>query len=307
MTSPSTDQDPLHGLWCAVLTPMTRSGGIDAQRLGDHTRWLFDQGVAGVALFGTTGEGQSFSVAERKAGLESLLGQGIARERVVAATGCAALVDTIDLTRHAVAAGVPRCLVLPPFFFKEVTDDAVFACFAQVVESVGDARLRVYGYHIPQFSGVPVDAPVVARLADAYPGIMAGVKDSGGDWSHTAALLERVPRLAILVGHEPHLPKLVAAGGAGTICGVANVTPPLVQALLQPVVKPDAEQRIARFIEVLSRFPFLPAFKAMKAGQLRDPQWRAVRAPLLEMEEPQRGALVHAMKQAGFAEAVEPS
>ena len=131
-----------------------------------------------MAPFGTTGEGPSFSVAERTAALDAMLGAGVPTSRLVAATGCAALPDTVALTRHALQAGVARSLVLPPFFFKELSDDAVYGCFARLVDSVADSRLRVYLYHIPQFSGVGVAPDVVARLAADYPGIIAGVKDS---------------------------------------------------------------------------------------------------------------------------------
>jgi len=219
----------VRGLWCAMLTPLDHAGRLDPARLASHARQLLADGVDGIAPFGTTGEGPSFSVDERRAGLETLLDSGIAPGRLIAATGCAAATDTIALSRHALDNGVPRCLVVPPFYFKEVPDDAVFAFYAGLIDSVADARLRLYVYHIPQFSGVPVTADVVRRLADAYPGVVAGVKDSAGDWTHTAQLLERVPQLDLLVGHEPHLPQLMRAGGAGTICGVANVYPGIVR------------------------------------------------------------------------------
>ena len=128
----------------------------------------------------------------------------------------------------------------------------------------------------------------MARLAAAFPGVIAGVKDSAGDWSHTSALLERVPELAILVGHEPHLPRLLRAGGAGTICGVANVYPALVRALLSPSVTANDEERIATFIEIAFAYPFLPAFKAIVAARTGDPGWLAVRPPLVALADDAR-------------------
>jgi len=144
---------PVRGLWCAMLTPVDKSGGVDHGRLVDHARRLLAQGVDGVAPFGTTGEGQSFGVGDRAAGLSALLAAGIPADRLVAATGCAALSETITLTRHGVQSGCAGCLVLPPFFFKEPADDGLFAWYARVIEAVGDARLRVLLYHIPQVSG----------------------------------------------------------------------------------------------------------------------------------------------------------
>jgi 4-hydroxy-tetrahydrodipicolinate synthase len=281
-----------------LLTPLDSSGGVDHGLMVAHTRSLLDRGVDGIAPFGTTGEGQSFSVAERLAGVDALLAAGIPGERVVAATGCAALPETVALTRHGVQAGCAACLVLPPFFWKDVTDDGLFAWYANLIESVGDRRLRVYLYHIPQISGTPLSVDLIARLAAAFPDVIAGVKDSAGDWTNTQALLARVPQLTILVGHEPHLPRLLRAGGAGTICGVANLFPALVKALLSPGVTPADEQRVATFIEIAFRQPFLAGFKAILAEQTRNPGWQAVRAPLLPLAADSRNALLASLRGA---------
>jgi 4-hydroxy-tetrahydrodipicolinate synthase len=283
-----------------MLTPLDAKGQVDHRMLAAHARSLLAQGVDGVAPFGTTGEGQSFSVAERRAGVDALLTAGIAPQRLVAATGCAALPETIELTRHGVAAGCAGCLVLPPFFWKDSTDDGLFAWYSQVIEAVGDARLRIFLYHIPQVSGTPLSVDLIARLAAAYPGIIAGVKDSAGDWSNTEALLARVPQLAILVGHEPHLPRLLRAGGAGTICGVANVFPALVRALLTPTVTAEDEKRVTEFIEIAFRQPFLAGFKSILAEQTRNTQWRSVRAPLVPLTDKARQTLLVALRDAGL-------
>jgi 4-hydroxy-tetrahydrodipicolinate synthase len=292
---------PVQGLWCAMLTPIGPDGGVDHSRFVRHAKALLAQGVDGVAPFGTTGEGQSFSVKERADGLAALLAAGLSPERVVAATGCAALTDTIALTRESVQARCAGCLVLPPFFFKGMSDDGLYAWYARVIEAVADPRLRVFLYHIPQVSGIPLSVDLVARLASAFPGVVAGVKDSEGNWSNTAALLERVPSLAILVGHEPHLPRLLRAGGAGTICGVANAYPQMVRALLSPSVTPADEERIATFISILFEYPFLPAFKAIVAAQTADPGWRAVRPPWLDLPEAAQQQLLGALEKAGMA------
>ena len=300
-----SETSPIRGLWCATLTPLSPEGAIDHVRMAAHVRALFAQGVDGAAPFGTTGEGPSFSVAERRAGLDALLASGIPAAQLIPGTGCAAFADTIALTRHAVQAGCSRCLVLPPFFFKELADEAVYGYFAALIDAVADPRLSLYLYHIPQFSGVPIRAGVVAQLAADFPSVVAGVKDSGGDFAHTKALLAAVPQLAILVGHEPHLPQLMRAGGAGTICGIANVFPRLVAPLLKPNVTSADEARIAAFIEVIFRFPFLPAFKAIRAAQTNDAAWRTLRPPLFELNEGDRARLFAALAAAGFTAGTE--
>lgn len=291
---------PVHGLWCATLTPLDASGGVDHGMLIAHAKSLLARGVDGVAPFGTTGEGQSFSLAERREGVDALLAADIPGKKIAAATGCAALPETIALTRHGVEAGCAACLVLPPFFWKDPSDEGLFAWYAQVIEAVGDARLRIYLYHIPQVSGTPLSVDLITRLAAAFPGIIAGVKDSAGDWSNTQALLAAVPQLAILAGHEPHLPRLLRSGGAGTICGVANLYPDLVRALLMPTVAPADEQRVTTFIEIAFRQPFLAGFKAILAEQTRNQAWRAVRAPLVPLAANSRRTLLGALRDAGL-------
>ncbi len=293
---------PVKGMWCAMLTPLDAAGNVDPDLLLAHARSLLAQGVDGVAPFGTTGEGQSFAVAERAAGIDALLAGGIPGVRLVAATGCAALPETITLTRHGVQSHCAACLVLPPFFWKDVADEGLYAWYSRVIEAVADPRLRIYLYHIPQVTGTPLSVDLVARLANAFPGIIAGVKDSAGDWSNTQALLARVPQLAILVGHEPHLPRLLRAGGAGTICGVANLFPALVRALFSASVTTTDEERVTTFIEIAFRQPFLAGFKAILAEQTGNPNWRAVRPPLVPLDDDARLALLSALRQAGLLE-----
>jgi 4-hydroxy-tetrahydrodipicolinate synthase len=300
-----TEPVPIRGLWCAMLTPLGADGGLDHARLAAHAQGLLAQGVEGVVPFGTTGEGPSFSVAERCAGLETLLRAGIAPDRLLAATGATAITDAVALTRHALQSGCPRCLILPPFFWKGLSDEAVFRYYAGLIEAVSDERLRVYLYHIPQLSGVAIRPRVVARLSAAYPGIIAGVKDSGGDFEHTAELLQQGARLSILVGHEPHLPRLMRAGGAGTICGIANLFPDMVAALHKPDPQPDDEARIRSFLDIVLRYLFVPAFKAIRAAQTGDPAWLAPRPPLWPLPPAERERLFAALHGAGFDIAAE--
>jgi len=300
VTTAKDPSAPIRGLWCATLTPVDRAGRFDAPRLVDHLHFLFEHGVAGAALFGTTGEGPSFSAAERMAGLDAVLARGISADRLCAATGAASWTDTIEVSRHAIHAGVRRCLVLPPFYYSDLHEDWVFACYADLVDTLGSAGIQVYLYHIPRYTGVSISAKLLERLAAAFPKHIAGVKDSGADWTHTRSLLEHAPQLAILVGHEPHLPQAMRAGAAGTICGVANVDPGLVRHLLAKEVSRDEVERIERFVATLFEFPFIAAFKAMKAAQVRDAAWCAVRRPLAPLGRDQQKALAAAMEGAGF-------
>lgn len=292
----------IRGVWCAMLSPLDRNGALDGTKFAAHAHALFAQGVDGVAPFGTTGEGQSFSVAERSAGLDALLGGGVPADRVVAATGCAALADTITLTRHAVASDCRGVLVLPPFFFKDLAPEGLYASYARLIEAVADARLAIYLYHIPQISGIPIDANVVARLVRDFPGVIAGIKDSAGDVRHSLDLATRFPELSILVGHEPHIPAMLAVGGAGTICGLANLLPRKIRALYDDAgspQSPDQAALIERFIAALKPFPFFAAFKALVADKTGDPAWNSLREPLVRVDDTTRAEVFAAVKATG--------
>jgi 4-hydroxy-tetrahydrodipicolinate synthase len=295
--------EPLHGLWCATLSPLDNRGAFDAARLATHAQRLFAAGVDGIAPFGTTGEGQSFSVAERRAGLDALIAAGIAPRRMLAATGCAALPDAIELTRHALAAGCAGALVLPPFFFKDVTDEGIYAAYAALIDGVGDNRLRLYLYHIPQVSGVGLSVAMVSRLAAAYPVVVAGVKDSSGSFDNSRELVATLPQLSIFVGHEPHLPALRKLGGAGTICGIANLYPRLMRRLYDSSLdsSPGGElPLIESVIAALMRFPIFGALKSLQAELSGDASWRALRAPLLPLSTADARALNQAVAAAGI-------
>ncbi|HUH91649.1 MAG TPA: dihydrodipicolinate synthase family protein [Casimicrobiaceae bacterium] len=304
---PSGPSPPkLRGVWSATLTPLAADGRLDQARLIAHVRRIFATGVDGVALFGTTGEGQSFSAAERRAGLEALLADGIDPKQVLAGTGCAALPETIELTRHAVACGCAGALVLPPFFFKEVSDEGVYASFARIADAVGDARLRMYLYHIPQVSGIAIGEQAIRRLVRDYPALIAGVKDSQGNLGHSLQLLSDFPQLAIFVGFEPHLPPALAAGGAGTICGIANLYPRLIRRLFDSAAAPEGREAlrtVERFVAALQGYPLFAAFKALLAELSGDAAWNALRPPLVPLEPSQRVAWLAAVAACGLSPA----
>jgi 4-hydroxy-tetrahydrodipicolinate synthase len=293
----------IRGVWCATLTPIDTGGAPAAAVLAAHVQRLFAAGVDGIALFGTTGEGQSFSVAQRRDGLEALIAAGVPARRIVAGTGCAALADVVELSRHAIDIGCAGELVLPPFFFKGLSDEGIYSSYARLIDGVGNARFRLYLYHIPQISGVPIPHDVISRLATTYPGVLAGIKDSGGDFAHTRSLLERFRTLSIFVGHEPHLPPALAIGGAGTICGIANLYPRLIRRLYDHAATPRVSEDLARvgaFIALLDRVPIFAAFKALLADLSGDASWDALCPPLVSMDRDARRALIASVARTGI-------
>jgi 4-hydroxy-tetrahydrodipicolinate synthase len=201
--STSTAVGELSGVWCPALTPVDADLRPDAHRLIAHARWLLRSGCHGLVLFGTTGEANSFSVEERTLLLEAALEGGLPRERMLVGTGCCALSDTVKLTGHALSRGVAGVLMLPPFYYKDLSDEALFASFDQVIQKVETDRFKLYLYHFPRLSGVPITPGLIERLRRRYPDTVAGVKDSSGDWQNTRMLIERFPELAIFPAPRP--------------------------------------------------------------------------------------------------------
>jgi len=278
-------------LYAAVPTPLEAGGAIDQGRLARHARDLVERGCEGIALFGTSGEGQAFSVEERQAALDALIASGFPAARVIAGVGAAATPDVVRLARHAVALGCPAVLLLPFFLFREPDEDGLFAFHAEAIEGVGDARLRVLLYHLPAVSGVAVRPALVERLVARYGEQIAGVKDSSGDWPTTEALLDTLPGLDVFVGAEPDLRAAVARGAAGGISGLANLVPEL---LLRGMHDEAAQPVIEHLVRALIAHPVIPALKCLLAAQTGEPGWERVRAPLMPLGRSARAALLGA-------------
>jgi 4-hydroxy-tetrahydrodipicolinate synthase len=293
------------GVLSPVVTPFTSDLRPDAARLARHCRWLLDNDV-GLAVFGTNSEANSLTVPEKRTLLDALVDAGVPASRMMPGTGTCALPDTVELTRHAVAHGCGGVLMLPPFYYKGVPDDGLFASFAEVIERVGDARLRIYLYHIPPVSQVPISLALIDRLLGRYPGIVAGIKDSSGDWNNTRAMLEQFqPRgFDVFAGSETFLLATLRAGGAGCISATANVNPAAIAALGRDWQQPDADVRQAALDRVraaFQRYPMIPALKAAVAHFSADPSWTTVRPPLVELSAGQARELLQTLDTLGFA------
>jgi 4-hydroxy-tetrahydrodipicolinate synthase len=296
------DKSRLHGVWSASLTPLRSDFSIDLPLLIEHCRWQLARGCDGIALFGTTGEGTSFAVGERKAALEAVIAAGIPAASLMVGSGCAAFTDTVELSKHAVKQGCPAVLTLPPFFFKGLGEEGLFRCFAELVERVGDARLRVYLYNIPQLSGVKCPVKVIERLLKAYPTAIAGLKDSSGDWNSTKEYLDAFPGWGLFTGWDPHLREVVRLGGAGTISGMPNVNMAGLRALYDNCTKPegaDLEATATTLITLVDAAPPTAGLRAVLAHYTGKESW-LIRRPPLEQNREQENAVVAAVRATGF-------
>ncbi len=296
---------PASGVWTPVLMPVGRDFAIDVDKFLHHARKMLDQGCHGLAIFGTTSEANSFSVAERKALLEAAMEGGIAPDRVMAGTGCCALTDSLELTRHAVSLGVKKVLVLPPFYYKNMKDAGLFRSYAELIEGVGDPELRIFLYHFPQLSGVPITYGLIELLLADYAGVVAGLKDSSGDWNNTAGLLERFPGFAVFPGSETYMLKGLHSGGAGCITATANANAGPIRAVYDAWRQDDPatdtlNDSIVAVRSAIQKYPLVPALKFIVARAYGDPAWRDVRPPMLPLSDDEGADLVKRLEDAGF-------
>ena len=288
-----------------MVTPFDAELRPDRERFVRHCRWLVAQGV-GLAVFGTNSEANSMSVAEKIALLDALIDAGLPPARMMPGTGCCAFTDSVELTRHALRHHCAGVLMLPPFYYKGVSDDGLFRSYAEIIERVGESDLRIYLYHIPSVSQVAISLALIERLLQAYPGTIAGIKDSSGDWSNTQAMLERFQPLGfdVFAGSETFLLATLRGGGAGCITATGNVNPRRIAELARRWRDPDAATQQAALDKVravLQQYPMIPALKASIAHHTADPGWMTVRPPLVELSPPQQSALMQALESTGFS------
>jgi 4-hydroxy-tetrahydrodipicolinate synthase len=294
-----------HGVYSPVVTPFDRSLAPDHERYVRHCKWLVEQQV-GLAVFGTNSEANSMSVDEKKRLLDTLVGAGIPVARMMPGTGCSAFTDTVELTRHAVSLGCNHVLMLPPFYYKGVSDEGLFRAYAEIIERVGSDALRIYVYHIPQVSQVPLGLDLIERLIKHYPRIIAGIKDSSGDWNNTQAMLERFQPegFDVFAGSESFLLATLRGGGAGCITATGNVNPAAIVALYDNWQAEDADARqkaLDATRAVFARFPMIPALKAAIGIHAHDRDWGTVRPPLVALNEGQCRELESALAKIEFA------
>lgn len=281
----------LGGVIAAVLTPLNDDLSPDTAQHAAHCRRLLEEGCDGLSPLGTSGESASFSVRERIGILESLLKSGLSPDLLLPGTGAASTADTIELTRHALSVGVTSVLMLPPFYYKAVSEDGLFDAFSRIADGVADDRLRVCLYHIPPVAVVPISYGLVARLRAAYPGIFAGVKDSSGDFANMTGYIDRFPGFAMLSGSEPLVKPILEYGGAGSITGCSNLIAPDIAFVTRHIADPAkagevgaAFKRLGRARAAITSKPNISVMKAILAERTGHGSWRNVRPPLSPLD-----------------------
>jgi 4-hydroxy-tetrahydrodipicolinate synthase len=295
--------DRLSGVLTPVVTPFDADLRPDAGRLARQCRWLLSQNV-GLAIFGTNSEANSLSVDEKIILLDALADAGISPGRMMPGTGCCAIPDSVKLTAHATKLGCAGSLMLPPFYYKGVSDEGLFRSYAEVIERVGDTRLRIYLYHIPPIAQVGLSPALIERLIKRYPDTVVGIKDSSGDWNNTADLLERQwDDFRVFVGSESFLLQNMRTNGAGCISATANINPGAIHDLYtnwQSDTADAQQQQLDAVRALVMEYPMIPALKSTVARFTGMQDWQRVRPPLVELSDAQHADLAAGLDQLGF-------
>ena len=298
-----TATKPMEGVLAPVVTPFDQDLNPDLDRLVQHCRWLLSHDC-GLAVFGTNSEGNSLSTDEKLALLDGLIEAGIDPARMMPGTGCCALSDTVRLTRHAVKLGCGGVLMLPPFYYKDVSDEGLYRAVVEVIEQVGDNALRIYLYHIPPVAQVGFSLDLIERLIAYYPATIVGIKDSSGNWGHTKSLLSRFPDWGVFVGSEFVLLDAMRHGAVGCISATCNINAPAIASLARNWCDADAEerQRACTALRLLvANYPMIPALKGAISHFRQDNAWLRMRPPLLQLSATELARLGQDLETADFA------
>jgi 4-hydroxy-tetrahydrodipicolinate synthase len=284
----------ISGVNCAAATPLNADLTPDLGLFAEHCLGLLASGCHGIALLGTTGEANSFSLGERKTILEAALKAGVRPDQLIPGTGVAAGPETVELTRHALSLGVTRVVMLPPFYYKGVSDEGLYAAYARIIEALGDNRLRIVLYHIPQVSGVPLSHGLIAKLIEKFPDTVIGIKDSAGDLANMQQIAAAHPGFSVLAGADPLLLPLLKSGGAGCITATSNLIADSLRTIYDGISDPAreaevnaAQERINVWRSLSNSYVQIPTIKVIVGLKSGNGAWNRVRPPMLPLDAAQ--------------------
>jgi 4-hydroxy-tetrahydrodipicolinate synthase len=290
-----TQSPSLQGVIAAACTPFITAGQIDTAAYVAHCRWLLVHGCDGINVLGTTGEANSIALQERFALIDAMGKSGLPLQQLMVGTGSCALADTVALTRHAVQSGFAGQLVLPPFYYKPVADDGLFAFFAGLIDAVKDARLRVYLYNFPQLTGINFSVELIQRLMAAYPGVVVGIKDSSGDFDNARSIANACAGFTVFPSTEAWLLHGRAYGFAGCISATVNVTSAAAGRVWQAATDFRAaawQQQITDIRAGIAAFPLVPAVKLLLSKLYNSAVWERLLPPHLPLSPQQEQKLL---------------
>ena len=281
------NENKMTGVMTPILTPFNDDLSFAPDLYISHAKWLLEEGIHFISPFGTTGEALSMTVDERLGAVDQLVDGGIDPSVLMPGTGLCNLEDTMKLCRHAIDRGCRAVMTLPPFFYKNASDDGLYAYFVRLIELVDSPALKICMYHIPPMAGIGFTPSLAKRLAEDYPDIFIAYKDSSGDFENTKAVIAAAPTVAVFPGSEHFLKVGLEQGGMGCISATCNVNPAGIRYVYDVATgaKSDNLEQIndemVVFRKAVEKHGPIPAMKGMLAVKRGDSRWRNVRPPIM--------------------------
>ena len=292
----------ISGVYCAVITPLKNNLSINPDLHLRHCQSLMKKGLDGLTIFGTNGEASSFSVTQKIKSIEFLLENRIDASNLLIGTGSASMEDAIELTKFSVKIGAKASLLIPPFYFKNVTDDGVIAYYRNVIEQTGDNNFKFLLYNIPQQSGVTINFNIIENLLKLYPNNVVGLKDSTGDMDNMLKTIKYFNDFAVFCGNGALALHTSRRGGAGAITGDANITAKLLSFIIHNFRNEkqienfeNLQMLIEKIRNVLNSHEQISLLKAYYSVADNIDEWNNVMPPLKRIDNPSNNKQVTAL------------
>ena len=290
------------GSYCAAITPINDDLSVNKDLYLRHCQSLIKKNLDGLTLFGTNGEASSFSIRQKKESIEFLLENRIDPKFLILGTGSSSLEDAIEMTKFSVEIGAKAALVLPPYYFKNVSDDGVITYYRNIIEQTCENDYKFLLYNIPQHSGVTINFHIIENLLKLYPNNVVGLKDSTGDLDGMLKTIKYFNELAVFCGNGALALHTSRRGGAGAITGDANITAKLLSYIIHNFKN---EKQIENFIEIQSliekirnilssheQVSLLKAYYSVADNMLT---WNNIMPPLKSIDDPSSNKQVTAL------------
>ncbi len=274
------------GISAALLTPFHGDGHVNLALLCEHANYLLNSGTTGVTLFGTTGEGASIGLDERQTTIQAIVGSGIPTDKITLGLCASAISDVAAQVQQGMIFGITKFLLLPPFYFKDLNENGLYDWHTQLFKLV-EPSARFILYHIPQITQVPLSLDLIMRLRADFPDRVIALKDSAGEWSDTRLVLDS-KKIPVLVGDERLLHKAAALGGAGSICGMANLYPKRIADLFESHTE---DTMLSSDVDLIVSYPVIPALKQAMVTITDNSDWGHLRAPLRPLNSRAKSAI----------------
>jgi 4-hydroxy-tetrahydrodipicolinate synthase len=287
------------GVYAAALTPFHDDFNCNYEAFADHCKDVIHRGCNGVVLFGSSGEGPSFSVSEHFHLLRKIISLGVDPRKIIMGISCCAIEDTVKLATEAMDQHCMAVMILPPFYYKNVNETGTIQFYREVIQRIDRPNLKVILYHIPKYSGVPITLETIRVLREEFPNSVIGIKDSDGNIAYTKEVISTFSNFNVFVGNETHISEAVQFGGAGGISGVANAYPELISSLYKYGIDPKAQNNneiVQSIAQAIKSYPVFPAIKKVVENQ-KGPAWNILRPPLTPLDAEQSIRLIKTLNQ----------